>query len=58
MNIIKALFASAAVLPVSLLAEDINVTPHQIPGKVKADFNVLCNPIGRKPSEDYFASSA
>jgi len=40
MNIIKALFASAAVLPVSLLAEDINVTPHQIPGKVKADFNV------------------
>jgi len=42
MNIIKTLLVSAAAIPVSLWAQqqDINVTPHQIPGKVKADFNV------------------
>ena len=40
MNIIKTLLFSAAALPVSLWAQDVNVTPHQIPGRVKADFNI------------------
>ncbi|MBQ9502199.1 MAG: hypothetical protein IJU70_08595 [Lentisphaeria bacterium] len=40
MNIMKTLLFSAAALPVSLLAEDIDVTPHPSPGKVKADFNI------------------
>ena len=41
MNIIKTFLISAAALPVLLWSQqDVNVTPHQIPGKVKADFNV------------------
>ncbi|MBE6374635.1 MAG: hypothetical protein E7055_21550, partial [Lentisphaerae bacterium] len=42
MNIIKVILLSAAALSLTLRAQqqDVNVTPHPIPGKVKADFNV------------------
>ena len=40
MNIIKTFLLSAAALPVLLWAQqDVNVTPHRIPGRVKAEFN-------------------
>ena len=41
MNIVKTLFFTAAVTSAPLWAQqNIDLTPHQIPGKVKADFNV------------------
>ena len=42
MDIIKTLLFSAAALSLPLWAQqqNVNVTPNQIPGKVKADFNV------------------
>ena len=42
MNIIKTILLSAAVVAVPLWAQqqDVNVTPRQIPGKIKADFNI------------------
>ena len=48
MNIIKTILITAAALPAVLWAQqqDVNVTPHQIPGKVKADFNIPSSGYG------------
>ena len=40
MNNIKTLFAILAAASIPAFAEDIDLTPHQIPGSVKADANI------------------
>ncbi|MBQ6596290.1 MAG: hypothetical protein IJH79_01950 [Lentisphaeria bacterium] len=40
MNIIRTLIVTAVAASAALRAEDIDLTPHRIPGRVKADFNV------------------